>query len=234
MKILNDVDVTLVQNVGDDQSVVHSAKVSTAADKSLLDATEATTKGLIGFLMKNRHGSVFEHNSMTFYIKAPIFVFREFHRHRIGWSYNEMSGRYMELPDDFYIPAAGRPLVQEGKPGHYVYVSGTAEQQALVQDELKESYKTAWQSYQTLLADNVAKEVARLVLPVGIFSQMYATCNARSLMAFLSLRTKEETSMFPSYPQHEIELVARKMEAFFAELMPITYAAFNESGRVAP
>jgi thymidylate synthase (FAD) len=99
---------------------------------------------------------------------------------------------------------------------------------------LNESYNCAWLRYQMLLNHGIAKEVARMVLPVGIMSQMYATCNARSLMAFLSLRTKDPSSLFPSYPQHEIEMVAKKMEAFFIEKMPLTHSSFQKNGRVSP
>ena len=85
-----------------------------------------------------------------------------------------------------------------------------------------------------MLAAGVAREVARSVLPVNIYSSMYVTMNARSLMNFLSLRTKREDSAFPSFPQREIEMVAEKMEAFWRELMPATAAAFDKNGRVAP
>jgi thymidylate synthase (FAD) len=85
-----------------------------------------------------------------------------------------------------------------------------------------------------MLAAGIAREVARIVLPLSIYSSMYVTMNARSLMNFLSLRTKREGSHFPSFPQREIELAAEQMEAVFAELMPLTFAAFNENGRVAP
>ena len=85
-----------------------------------------------------------------------------------------------------------------------------------------------------MLNAGIARELARSVLPVGLFSSMYVTMNARALMNFLSLRTTREGSHFPSYPQREIEMVAEKMEHEFAQLMPITYAAFEKSGRVAP
>ena len=97
-----------------------------------------------------------------------------------------------------------------------------------------DSYRQAYDAYQEMLAAGVAREVARAVLPVGLFSSMYATCNARSLMHFLSLRTKNEQAKVPSFPQREIEMVAEKMEAAWATLMPLTHAAFNKNGRVAP
>jgi thymidylate synthase (FAD) len=121
----DDFDVDLIDVMGSDQSITHAAKVSTLGADSL--DTE-TSVGLINFLMKNRHGTPFEHASMTFRVTAPIFVWREFHRHRIGFSYNEESGRYKQLDPVFYVPSSERNLIQEGKPGHYVYVPGTVQQ----------------------------------------------------------------------------------------------------------
>jgi len=234
VEIYGDVEVSLVQGVGNDMSVITAARVSTMGERSRVGHGESGAKGLINFLMRERHGSPFEHNSMTFFIKAPIFVFREFHRHRVGWSYNEESGRYTTLAPEFYIPSEGRPLQQVGKAGAYSYVAGTPEQDRVVWDELHATYVQAWQSYQRMLAAGVAREVARLSLPVGVLSSMYATCNARSLMHFLSLRTRDERALVKSGPQWEIELVARKMEAEWAKAMPLTYEAFNNNGRVAP
>ena len=149
-------------------------------------------------------------------------------------SYNEESGRYRRLEPVFYLPGADRKLVQQGKPGRYVFVDGTAEQQKLVDEATRAVCTGAYRAYLEMLEAGVAREVARGVLPVSIYSSMYATCNARALMHFLSLRTKREDSAFPSFPQREIEMVAERMEEVFAEAMPLTYAAFNRNGRVAP
>ena len=170
---------------------------------------------------------------MTFFISAPIFVFREFMRHRIA-SYNEESGRYRELKPVFYVPSEERKLVQIGKAGAYTFIDGTEEQFKVTVDAIKETCKLAYANYQKMLSAGVAREVARAVLPVTLYSSMYVTMNARALMNFLSLRTAREGSHFPSYPQREIEMVAEKMEAEFAKLMPITYGAFQKSGRIAP
>ena len=99
---------------------------------------------------------------------------------------------------------------------------------------MKESYNFVYERYQTMLNAGVAREVARAVLPFGLYSSMYVTMNARALMNFLSLRTAREGSHFPSYPQREIEMVAEKMEEHFARLMPLTHGAFEKSGRIAP
>ncbi|KIF67654.1 FAD-dependent thymidylate synthase [Streptomyces sp. AcH 505] len=232
----SDVSVELVKHSAGDSDVLWAARVSTAGEQSLEELTKdpERSKGLINYLMRDRHGSPFEHNSMTFFISAPIFVFREFMRHRVGWSYNEESGRYRELQPVFYVPDDARKLVQEGRPGKYVFVEGTPEQRALTGRTMGTAYAQAYEAYQEMLAAGVAREVARAVLPVGLFSSMYATCNARSLMHFLGLRTQHELATTPSFPQREIEMVGERMEEHWAALMPLTHAAFNANGRVAP
>jgi len=234
----SDVTVELIRANASDADVLFAARVSTQGEQTLAAAKDeeldtSRSKGLINYLMRDRHGSPFEHNSMTFYVQAPIFVFREFMRHRIA-SYNEESGRYRELNPVFYVPGPERNLVQVGKPGAYDFLPGTAEQTELVQSEAKRVSTAAFESYQRMLDEGVAREVARIVLPLNIYSSMYVTMNARSLMNFLSLRTKREGTHFPSYPQREIEMAAEQMEQHFAALMPLTYATFNENGRVAP
>ena len=231
----DDMSVELVKSSASDADVIWAARVSTAGDKSLEDvgADPAKSEGLINYLARERHGSPFEHTSMTFFISAPIFVFREFMRHRIA-SYNEESGRYRELKPVFYIPSKERKLVQIGKAGAYTFIDGTPEQFDITVAAIKETCSLAYANYQKMLDAGVAREVARAVLPVTLYSSMYVTMNARALMNFLSLRTAREGSHFPSYPQREIEMVAEKMEAHFAKLMPITYGAFQKSGRIAP
>lgn len=178
--------------------------------------------------------SPFEHDTMKFYVSAPIFVFREFMRHRIGFSYNEMSGRYVELPPKFYVPDADRALVNDGTSGRPKYVAGTSDQYDLVKEAHSAAFSVAVAEYNSMLDAGVAKEVARTVLPVGLYSEMYVTCNARSLMSFLALRVRSEDSRYETHPQAEIQMVAEQMEEEFAKLFPVTYAAFIENGRVAP
>ena len=231
----SDVTAELVRSSARDADVLFAARVSTKGELSLedVDADADRSKGLIGFLMRDRHGSPFEHNSMTFYVHAPIFVFREFMRHRIA-SYNEESGRYRELRPVFYLPGPDRDLVQEGRPGHYQFLPGSPDQYKLVTEATRRVCEQAYSAYQEMLEAGIAREVARIVLPVTIYSSMYVTMNARSLMNFLSLRTKRENSAYPSFPQREIEMVAEQMEAAWARLMPLTHAAFEAAGRVAP
>jgi thymidylate synthase (FAD) len=231
----DDVSVELIKASASDADVIWAARVSTAGEQSMDDIGEdpARSAGLINYLARERHGSPFEHTSMTFFISAPIFVFREFMRHRIA-SYNEESGRYRELKPVFYIPNKERNLIQIGKTGAYEFIPGTDEQFNVTVDAMKDAYVIAYESYKKMLDAGIAREVARAVLPVATYSSMYVTMNARALMNFLSLRTSREGSHFPSYPQREIEMVAEKMEAEFAKLMPLTYGAFEKSGRVAP
>ncbi len=230
----SDVTVQLVKHTASDDDVLWAARVSTQGERAGIAIPEARREGLISYLMRDRHGSPFEHNSMTFFISAPIFVFREFHRHRTGWSYNESSGRYMELQPVFYVPDEDRKLAQTGKPGHYTFETGTAAQYDAVVTNLKTVSEDAYYAYQGLLSAGVAREVARMCLPLNLYSSMYATCNARSLMHFLGLRTTSELAKVPSFPQREIEMVGEQMEVQWGKLMPLTYEAFNANGRVAP
>lgn len=235
IKFRSDVTVELVRSSASDSDVVFAARVSTVGEQSLedVDADPQRSAGLINYLMRDRHGSPFEHNSITFFVHAPIFVWREHMRHRIA-SYNEESGRYRELLPVFYVPDSNRPIIQSGKPGAYEFHLGSPDQYRIVDESIRESCVQAYTQYQAMLEAGVAREVARMVLPVTIYSSAYVTLNARSLMNFLSLRRKVEGSHFPSFPQREIEMVAEQYEDHFARLMPLTHAAFVANGRVAP
>ena len=233
----SDLTVELIDCMASDSGVLRAMMVSTKGEASqdipgTMSLDEAV--GKIKFLMKNRHGTPFEHNAFTFFVKAPIAVFREWHRHRIGFSYNEESGRYKQLEPEFYIPPAHRPLVQVGKPGHYTFEQGTEAQYNALVLEMEAQFTRAYRSYELLLNNDIAKEVARGVLPVYLYSSQYVTANARSLMAFLSLRTKFEGAMFPSFPMWEIEECGHQMDEVFKREMPTTRNAFREFGSVCP
>ena len=235
VKFRSDVVVDLVKSSASDEDVAFAARVSTLGERSLPggDSEDSRLPGLINFLMRERHGSPFEHSIFTFYVKAPIFVWREHMRHRIA-SYNEESGRYRVLEPEFYIPPRDRKLVQVGKPGAYTFEEGTEDQYILVGRQLTRSCEDAYERYELMLQHGVAKEVARMVLPVNIYSSAYVTMNARALMNFLSLRVEAESATFPSHPQREIEMVAEKYEKFFEETMPLTHRSFIMNGRVSP
>jgi thymidylate synthase (FAD) len=219
--VLNAGFVRLDGCYADDLSVVNSARVSFNKHHEKMEAGDDK---LIHFLMKNRHGTPFEQNYFRFHVKAPLFVFREWHRHRIGWSYNEWSARYSELKPEFYIPNEVR--TQTGKPGHYTFEPADKETTINFSEDLEQKSFAAFGAYLNALQLGVAKEQARFFLPVNIYSEMYASCNARSLMHFLALRNHAKA-------QKEIQQYAVALETFFADRMPITHQAFI-TNRVAP
>ena len=236
IKFRHDVEVELIKHSAADSDVVMAARVSTkGGDTNDLQNKSASTDqaGLINFLMRERHGSPFEHSYFTFRVKAPIFTWREHMRHRIA-SYNEESGRYRVLEPEFYVPNSSRKLVQVGKTGSYTFEPGSAEQHDIVNRNYENSCFAAYNAYLNMIVSGVAREVARGVLPVTIYSSAYVTMNARALMNFLSLRRSAPDSHFPSYPQREIEMVAEKYEEIFQNIMPVTHHAFVANGRVAP
>jgi thymidylate synthase (FAD) len=215
--------VRLDDAMADDLSVVNGARVSFARHKSEMDDSDA---GLIRFLMRDRHGTPFEHNSFRFHIRAPIFVAREWFRHRVG-SFNEFSMRYAKATDDFYVPEPDDVRSQVGKPGAYSFdpvEPGVAE---TTREEMRALYEAAFAAYERLVELGVARELARSVLPVGAYTEFYWTVNARALMNFLSLRNSETA-------QREIRRYAEACETFLAEKMPVTYAAFVANNRTAP
>jgi thymidylate synthase (FAD) len=215
--------VRLDDAMADDLSVVNGARVSFARRKEELDESD---EGLVRFLMRDRHGTPFEHNSFRFHIRAPIFVAREWFRHRVG-SFNEFSMRYARATDDFYIPEPEDVRTQVGKPGSYSFDPVSPEVAETTREELAAVYETAYATYERLVELGVARELARCVLPVGAYTEFYWTVNARALMNFLSLRAAETA-------QREIRRYAEACEQLFAEKMPVTYAAFVDAGRVAP
>jgi thymidylate synthase (FAD) len=184
-------------------------------------------EAVLRWLVAKRHGTPFEHTWFKFHVRAPIFVFREWHRHRIGVSINEESARYSPLAGDFYVPEGEAWRKQVGKPGRYTYEPLSEEERYQWSAQLEGAYKGCYELYEDMMEAGVAKEIARLILPVGIYSQMIWSCNARSLMNFLSLRNDPQA-------QREIRLYAEAMEAEFARLMPVTHDEFVKNGRRAP
>ena len=223
IEVLDHGFVRLDDAMADDLSVVNGARVSFARRKTELDESD---EALIRFLMRDRHGSPFEHNAFRFHIRCPIFVAREWMRHRVG-SFNEFSLRYAKATDDFYVPEPEDVRTQVGKPGAYSFEPVDPELAQRTREELEAAYEQAYGTYERLVEAGVARELARSVLPVGAYTQFYWTVNARSLMNFVSLRNSE-------FAQREIRRYAEAVEAFFAARMPVTYAAFVANERVAP
>lgn len=226
-------DVELVHHVGDDTGIAQAAWVSNYGGDIPTEKFERIP-GLINFLMRDRHGTPFEHNSLTFRISAPLFVFYEFHRHRVGWSYNEESARYRQLDPVFYVPRADRALRQTGSPGKYTFEPGNYSERAIAYGAHRRIAQNAWGEYKALLENGIAREVARNVLPVSIYKTMYATCNVRSLFSFLSLRWNHPNSTVPTFPLDEIEMVAIQLDTLAREKFPLAFQAFDSNGRVAP
>ena len=209
--------------LADDLSVANAARVSFARRKDELDDSDL---GLIRFLMRERHGTPFEHNAFRFHVRCPIFVAREWFRHRIG-SFNEFSMRYAKATDDFYVPAPEDVRTQVGKPGAYTFDTVEPELAEQTREELRAVYDQAYETYERLVEQGIAREIARCVLPVGAYTEFYWTVNARALMNFVSLRAAETA-------QREIRRYAEAVERLFAEAMPVTHAAFVGNDRTAP
>lgn len=220
MKKLSNSTVELVTWAGDDKSIARNAKVSFGKDTDPRLEDDAHVAGLINFLIREKHMSPFDHGVATFLVETPIFVAREFMRHRTG-QYNEISGRYTKSDLQMYVPNISRPLVQVGKAGDYKFGPGTADQHELADSLVESAYLSAIESYERMLEAGIAKEVARVVLPVGMYTRFYATFNIRNLMHFLNLRTADNAL-------YEIREVAKSMEAEFEKNMPLTYKAWKE------
>jgi thymidylate synthase (FAD) len=223
IRVLDHGFVRLDGAMADDLSVVNAARVSFARRKEAMDESD---EGLVRFLLRERHGTPFEHNSFRFHVRCPLFVAREWFRHRVG-SFNEFSMRYARATDDFYLPEPEDVRTQVGKPGAYTFEPVDAELAERTRAELQEVYDHAYATYERLVEAGVARELARCVLPVGAYTEFYWTVNARALMNFVSLRAAESA-------QREIRRYAEAVESFLAEHMPVTHAAFVANDRTAP
>jgi thymidylate synthase (FAD) len=222
--ILDNGEIELLNCMASDIDVANAAKVSFATYVKELDESSI---GLIKYLMRNKHATPFEHCVFKFRIKAPIFVTREWMRHR--WSsFNEMSMRYHQPANiDYYTPSYDKIRKQIGKPGAYSFEEITdPEVKDAFYSIFQESILQADEAYYKLIELGVAKEIARCVLPVTQYTEFIWTVNARSLINFISLRNE-------SNAQYEINEYAKVIEDIFQEKMPVSYEAFIESGRIA-
>ena len=220
--------VTLLESSANDLDIVNAARVSYNTYHE--EMTEGDGK-LISYLIRNRHGSPFEHTFFKFRVRLPIFVAREWIRHRIGNSFNEVSGRYTTIDMGYYVPEDSHIRKQVGKPGSYRYeqIDPRPDDVPLlaIKEIIDNASSTAIEEYKKLLDIGVAPELARIVLPVNTYTEWIWSVNARSLMSFLSLRADD-------HAQREIQDYAYALEDFFMEIMPITWQAWNDCGRVAP
>lgn len=189
--------VELVDFLGDDQKILKSARVSTGSTGSKGDVKD---RGLIRYLYKNKHLTPFEQVTMTFHVKCPIFVARQWMRHRTQ-SYNEYSARYSEMIEDVYTPIE---VFRQSESNHQGRSTETVEDSSLITEDIREMYREVNDFYNELLKDGVAKEQARVVMPVGQYTEFYTTMNLRNLFAFLTLRLDE-------HAQYEIRVYAEAM-----------------------
>ena len=246
-RVLDKGEIRLLNQMGGDKSVVAAARVSNGVSYEEASKGPESDQKLINYLVKHRHGTPFEHATFQFYVKAPLFVRSEWHRHRMA-SYNEISGRYVEYEPEFYFPQDFRIPGTTNKQGSIVpgpdyfrdnvgFWSFNRGPDGVQSDRLywngvvlnlfvKQTME-AYKIYQTLISQGVAKEMARMILPLNLYTQFYVTINARSLMNFLSLRTAQDA-------QWEIRQYALVMENMFHEAMPFTYNAWEENNFIAP
>jgi thymidylate synthase (FAD) len=223
IRVLDHGFVRLDDAMASDLSVVNGARVSFARRKEEMEEADA---GLIRFLMRERHASPFEHSVFRFHVRSPIFIAREWFRHRWG-SFNEFSMRYAKATDEFYVPEPEDVRSQVGKPGAYSFEPVSDELAERTREELRAVYETAYETYERLVEAGVARELARSVIPVGAYTEFFWTVNARALMNFVSLRAADAA-------QREIRMYAEAVESFFEQKMPVTHAAFVAAGRLAP
>ncbi len=218
IEVLNHGHVRLVESMGSDLSIVRNARVSYDAEWRAGEDDGKDAK-LINYLIKNGHTSPLEAVKFTFDVKAPIFVLRQWHRHRT-WSYNEVSARYTELPEEFYVPEVSQITTQSAS-NKQMRTEEEHPQAEHVQDIIDRSCTAAFQDYRRLLGKGVPRELARGVLPLNTYSHMFATVDLHNLAKFLKLRLHE-------HAQYEIRVYAQAMLALIEPIVPVAVAALKE------
>ncbi len=211
--------VRLVDSMGDDLSVIRAARVSYDSAWRAGEDSGSDTR-LINYLWRNHHTTPFEAVTFTFEIKAPIFVFRQWHRHRT-WSYNELSARYRELPEEFYVPDPAVLGVQSKNNKQARDLGEVNPEWAASQTRaIRETCTAAFETYRDLLAMDVPRELARSVLPVATYSHMFATVDLLNLLKFLTLRCD-------AHAQYEIRVYADAMRDLARSVVPVCIAAWE-------
>jgi thymidylate synthase (FAD) len=219
VSVLNHGHVRLVEHCGSDLSIVRNARVSYDAEWRTGEDAGKDEK-LINYLWKNGHTSPFEAVTFTFDVKAPIFVFRQWHRHRT-WSFNEVSGRYSELPEEFYVPELEHITTQHSsnKQMRTDQVHPNAE---LNRRKIDFACRMSFSVYKELLEEGVPRELARGVLPLNTYSHMFATVDLHNLLKFFRLRLHE-------HAQYEIRVYAEAMLKLIEPIVPVAIKAFNSN-----
>ena len=211
----SDMRVTYIDHMGDDKRIAQAARVSTGSDQS-----DRPHEGLVKRLWRDQHVSTFEHNTLTVMVEVPIFVAREWMRHRTQ-AFNEISGRYSEMEPVFYVPDEDRPLVQTGKAMDYRREPGDKHQRARSSAAHRMMAEDAWDDYQDMIEFGIAREVARNVLPVSLYTRFYATANLRNWLHFIALRT-DPTALW------EIREAAKQVVDIIADHWPTAWEAYFE------
>jgi thymidylate synthase (FAD) len=218
IKVLDHGHVRLVESMGSDLSIVRNARVSYDAEWRAGDDDGKDAK-LLHYLLKNKHTSPFESCVFTFDVKAPIFVFRQWHRHRT-WSFNEISARYAELPEEFYVPELAQ-ITTQSSSNKQMRTDEQHRDAEGVAEIIRSSSEASFSHYRKLILNGCPRELARSVLPVGTYSHMFATCDLHNLFHFLKLRLH-------SHAQYEIRVYAEAMLKLIEPIVPISTAAFRE------
>ncbi len=217
--------VRLIDSMGSDLSVVRAARVSYAAAWRAGEDGEGDTK-LINYLWKNHHTTPFEAVTFTFEVKAPIFVFRQWHRHRT-WSFNELSARYKELPAEYYIPdpkliGEQSKNNKQARDVNECHNPNQLERRVNECNTLNRYNEHSFCLYAELIDAGWPRELARSVLPVSTYSHMFATVNLLNLLKFLGLRTH-------SHAQYEIRVYADVLLELIRPIVPVVIAAWEKN-----
>jgi len=208
--------IEVIDSLGNDLTVVNSARVSFGKRKEVFDEND---KKLVKFLAKNKHWSPFRHLMVQFHIKAPEFVMRQWYKHVVGietsssssakdHAWNEISGRYVPVTD-FYVPSNWRRQSKDNKQAS----EGSIDDQSAATDIFENIMKDILSSYEKLLENGVAKEQARMILPLNQYTEVYWTASFQAIMNFIELRD-EETA------QWEIREYAVAMKELMFEIYP--------------
>jgi thymidylate synthase (FAD) len=215
IKVLDKGFVRLVDSMGSDESIVQAARVSYGKGTKKVSEDE----GLIRYLLRNSHTTPFEMVQFKFHIKAPIFIIRQWHRHRM-WSYNEYSGRYSEMKDEFYVPEE-RHITKQNPNNKQGGSDELVPDGIACVETLEYAYGLARNDYEVLLKTGLRKELARICLPLSQYSEMYASVDLHNLFHFLKLR-------LDSHAQYEIRVYAEAIAELIRPIVPVAYKAFED------
>ena len=218
VKVLNHGHVRLVDSMGSDLSIIRNARVSYDAEMRTGE-DEGKDAKLIDYLVRNHHTSPLDSVQFTFDVKAPIFVFRQWHRHRT-WSFNEISARYSELPEEYYIPEISQ-ITHQHESNKQMRTDDIHKEAELIQRMISAQGESAFANYHQMLKMGCPRELARSVLPVGTYSHMFATVDLHNLFGFLKLRLHEHS-------QYEIRVFAQAILDLIEPVVPMAVAALKK------